>query len=111
MSVELVSDTLSAWSDAYGQSMPKTMLCDLRDVAGYGPGCGTLVREWLRRANDRGVERIAFLGSSSVLRTATRLLAPRVGVELRTFQDERDARRWLRAAEDVPPPERAQAQI
>jgi hypothetical protein len=42
-----------------------------------------------------GVRRIAFVGSSAVFRTAMRLISKGVRVEMRMFESEPRARRWL----------------
>lgn len=89
---EMVHATLDGWKRA---SIPSGILVDLREVAGYEAGCATLAHRWLLRAHTHGVERIAFVASSSVLRTATRLASSAALVDLRIFEDEPAARAWL----------------
>lgn len=74
---------------------PREILVDLRDVAGYESDVVRMASEWLRNAADQGVERIAFVASSAVVRTATRLASEHAGVTLRTFAEEEEARAWL----------------
>lgn len=90
---EMVDAALRAWER--GDAAGLDVLVDLRDVAGYDSGCVHLAAQWLHDAHRRGVRRIAFLASSSVLRTATRLAAERSRVDLRTFEHEPAARAWL----------------
>lgn len=79
---------------------PTDVLCDMRAITGYGSGTSTIARAWLADARRRGVRRVALIATSSVLRTAVALIASRVGIELRCFLGETEARRWL----DGPPP-------
>jgi hypothetical protein len=95
LSVGLLQAALTSWNEAYPDGMPPRLLICLTDVAGYGPGCGTLARDWLRRAHRLGVRKIAFVGSSAVFRTAMRLISKGVRVEMRMFEHEARARRWL----------------
>jgi len=74
------------------------LLVDLRMVAGYETACLLSVRQFLREAPALGVHRIAVVATSSVLRTASRLAAHTVVVELRTFEHERTALQWLHPA-------------
>lgn len=74
------------------------LLVDLRMVAGYETACLLPVRQFLREAPALGVHRIAVVATSSVLRTASRLAAHTVVVELRTFEHERTALQWLHPA-------------
>lgn len=74
------------------------LLVDLRMVAGYETACLLPVRQFLREAPTLGVHRIAVVATSSVLRTASRLAAHTVVVELRTFEHERTALQWLHPA-------------
>lgn len=95
LSVGLLQEALASWNEAYPDGIPPRFLFCLTDVAGYGPGCGTLARDWLRRAHRLGVRKIAFVGSSAVFRTAMRLISGGVRVEMRMFESEPRARRWL----------------
>lgn len=74
---------------------PLGVLCDLREVAGYGPRTPQLARSWLAVAQRIGVRRVAVVATSSVVRTATGVLASGLGLELRGFLGDRKARRWL----------------
>ena len=76
---------------------PAGVLCDLRAVAGYGPGTPTLARKWLELAHRVGVRRVALVANSSVLRTAARVISGHSPVLLRCFASERDAQLWLAA--------------
>jgi hypothetical protein len=80
------------------------LLVDLRAVAGYETACLLPVRQFLREAPTIGVQRIAVVATSSVLRTASRLAAHRVVVELRTFEHERGALQWLQPGVVTPRP-------
>jgi hypothetical protein len=90
---EMLGRTLAQWVQR--DEAPPEILVDLRDVAGYEEGCARMAAEWLRRAHRLGVRKIAFVASSTVLRTATRLAATSSYVRLRTFEHERAARTWL----------------
>jgi hypothetical protein len=76
------------------------VLVDLRDVAGYDADAVRVANVWLRSARRRDVRKIAFVTSSSVLRTAITIAGRGTGVVLSTFDDEATARLWLC---DVPP--------
>lgn len=78
------------------------VLVDLRDVAGYEQGCAHIAQQWLLDPNRGGIRRVAFVASSSVLRTATHLVSDRFGVALRTFDDTDGARCWLAASRPEP---------
>jgi len=71
------------------------VLVDLREVAGYETACLLPVRQFLGDAAGLGLRRIAVVAESSVLRTASRLAAHSLTVELRTFEHERTASKWL----------------
>lgn len=77
------------------------LLVDLRMMAGYETACLLAVRQFLREAPTLGVHRIAVVATSSVLRTASRLTAHTVAVDLRTFEQERSALQWLQPAAAV----------
>lgn len=83
------------------------LLVDLRTVAGYETACLLPVRQFLREAPVIGVQRIAVVATSSVLRTASRLAAHTVVVELRTFEHERAALQWLQPGVVIPRPRAA----
>jgi hypothetical protein len=80
------------------------LLVDLRAVAGYDTACLLAVRQFLREAPAIGVQRIAVVAASSVLRTASRLAASSVTVELRVFEHDRSALQWLQPGVVFPRP-------
>ncbi|NVB40846.1 STAS/SEC14 domain-containing protein [Pseudenhygromyxa sp. WMMC2535] len=81
---------------------PPRVLCDLRDMAGYGSGTPTVARECLALAQRSGVRRVALIVTSSVLRTAVRVIASGLELELRSFLGETEALRWLESGEPAP---------
>lgn len=91
---QMVHETLDEWRSG---ALPSSILVDLREVAGYESGCAALAHRWLLEAHRAGVQRIAFVASSSVLRTVTRVASSRAAVDLRVFEDEPTARSWLSA--------------
>lgn len=86
---QMVEETLPLVSRAQG------VLIDLREVSGYDAGCVRRAEDWLAMAQRLGVRRIAFIASSIVFRTAAQLVARRASIEMRTFETESQARRWL----------------
>lgn len=76
------------------------MLVDLSEVAGYESACLRPAKQFLHDAADLGLTRIALVASSTVMRRATQLAASGVAIELRTFEYEPHAARWLSG----PPP-------
>lgn len=90
---EMVGATLAHWRD--GATAPAGMMVDLRDVAGYESGLSAIAAQLLAGARECGVRKVAILASSATLRTAARLAAPRTGIHVRCFADERAAKRWL----------------
>lgn len=87
------------------QQRPGAILVDLREVAGYEASCLRPAHQFLHEAVSLGVSRIAVVASSSVMRTASQVAAHRLTVELRTFEHEPSAKRWLvprRAPESTP---------
>ncbi len=87
-----------------GRGMPEHVLIDLRNVAGYEASCVEVARTWLERSRGYGVERIAFIANSSVVRTAADVVAQHQGAPLRTFVSPRDAETWMSmTAERLPP--------
>jgi hypothetical protein len=89
---QMVKETILGWQD---DALPSGVLVDLREVAGYESGCATMAHRWLLGAHRHGVQRIAFVASSSVLRTATKLVSSAAAVDLQIFDDDVTARRWL----------------
>lgn len=77
-----------------------SILVDLREVAGYEAACLRPAHDFLRQAASKGLTRIALVASSSVMRTASRMAASAVSVELRTFAHEPTAKRWLHGQQD-----------
>lgn len=75
---------------------PLLVLCDLRSVSGYADGTSALAREWLRRLELADVRRVALVAGSSVLRTAVRMVASGLTMQLRCFTGVDAAQRWLR---------------
>lgn len=75
---------------------PSLVLCDLRSVSGYADGTSSLAREWLRRLERADVRRVALVAGSSVLRTAVRMVASGLSMQLRCFSGVDAAMRWLR---------------
>jgi hypothetical protein len=90
-----LGERLDAILERIRQERPSGLLCDLRPVAGYGPGTPALARDGLALARSVGVRRVALIVSSSVLRTAALLLANDLQLELRCFLGEVEALRWL----------------
>lgn len=80
------------------------VLVDLRDVSGYEAECVEIARHWLRRAQTLGIERIAFVANSSVVRTATEVVARHLGAPLRTFATPEGAQHWLETRHETLPP-------
>lgn len=78
------------------------VLVDLRAVTGYESSCLLAARQFLRDAPRMGLRRIALVGSSSVMHTASRLAAYRAAVEIETFHDDRSAVQWLQPQGVVP---------
>ena len=71
------------------------LLIDVRDVAGWDSRAVARAARLLHKAPELGVQRIAFLASSSAVDLATRMASTRTGVPLRTFDHEHSARSWL----------------
>jgi hypothetical protein len=97
MDVGTLDDRIGELIERIEQQTPGGILCDLRAVAGYGPGTQALAREWLLIARRAGISRVAIVATSSVLRTAALLLARDLNLELRCFFGEAEALRWLSA--------------
>lgn len=97
MDANMLDERIGELAKRIEQRTPAGVLCDLRAVAGYGPGTQTLAREWLMLARRAGIRRFAVVASSSVLRTAALLLSRDLDCELRCFLGETEALRWLGA--------------
>lgn len=80
-----------------GQWLP-SMLVDLRDVAGYEASCLHPATQFLHDAATLGLTRIALVASSSVMRTASQVVASALSVELRAFEHEPHAAEWLQGS-------------
>jgi hypothetical protein len=102
---QMVHETLDRWKGV----LPSSILVDLREVAGYESGCAALAHRWLLDAHQSGVQRIACIASSSVLRTLGRVASSRATVALQVFEDEPTARSWLTAQMLPPEPPTARA--
>ena len=90
--LEQALDQLQASAEGRG---PRELLVDLRDVAGYEAGIASQASEWLETAARCGIRKIAFIASSSVLRTAAQLVSRSTRIKLRMFEFEHSARSWL----------------
>lgn len=97
-----LGERVEAILDRLRRESPSGLLCDLRPVAGYGPGTPTLARDGLALARRVGVRRIALVVNSSVVRTAAMMLARNLRLELRCFFGEVEALRWLDGLERMP---------
>ncbi|MCH9681421.1 MAG: STAS/SEC14 domain-containing protein [Deltaproteobacteria bacterium] len=82
----------------------RAILVDLTEVAGYEATCLRPAQQFLREASTLGLSRIALVAPSSIVRTATRLAAPALAVELRTFDFEPHAAQWLEVSQAVAEP-------
>lgn len=91
----MLTSELEGWDARYGERLPSALLLDLRDVAGYGPGSPSIARRWLMESEARGVDKIAFIAGSSVVRTIVRVISPDVKAQLRCFLSETAAIEWL----------------
>lgn len=102
----MLTQELEQWDGRYPERLPSALLLDLRDVAGYGPGTPSIARRWLTKSDGRGVRRIAFIATSSVIRTIVRVISPDVKVQMQCFANETAAIEWLEgrpaSAEDKP---------
>lgn len=94
---DMVGATLDHWRGEEGG--PSAVLVDLRDVAGYESGFAIIAADLIEGVAKCGVRRVALVASSSVLRTAARVVAPHSGVHVRCFDDDLAAKRWL--AQDI----------
>jgi hypothetical protein len=83
---------------AGGAGLESRILIDLRTVSGYEAACVEVAREWLSHAQGYGVERIAFVANSSVVRTATEVVARHLHAPLKTFDTADAARTWVTEA-------------
>jgi hypothetical protein len=102
-----LGERLEALLERLRRESPTGLLCDLRPVAGYGPGTPALAREGLALAQRVGVRQVALVVNSSVVRTAAQMLARNLRLELRCFFGEAEALRWL---DGQPAVERTQQQ-
>lgn len=94
--VAMLRESVESLAHLLEQS-PPLVLCDLRSVSGYADGTSALARAWLARVQAFGVRRVALVASSSVLRTAVRVIATELRLQLRCFSGVEAAQRWLRS--------------
>lgn len=83
---------------AGGSGLEPRVLIDLRNVSGYEAACVEVAREWLSHAQAYDVERIAFIANSSVVRTATEVVARHLHAPLKTFDTVDAAQAWATEA-------------
>jgi hypothetical protein len=100
--VALLREHVESIDRQLAESPPLGVLCDLHGVSGYSQGTSTLAREWLARVQAAGVRRVALVAGSSVLRTAVRVIASELRLQLRCFTGVEAARRWLRGESLAP---------
>ncbi len=103
--VAMLQEHVDSLARHFQPSAPLGVLCDLRSVSGYAQGTSTLAREWLARVQAAGVRRVALVAGSSVLRTAVRMIAAELNMQLRCFTGIDSAQRWLRGEAFGPRPE------
>lgn len=87
---------------AGGSGLESRVVIDLRNVSGYEAACVEVAREWLGQARGYGVERIAFIANSSVVRTATEVVARHLRAPLKTFDRVDAAQAWATEARVCP---------
>lgn len=92
---EMLEQTLDGLRPSPGRERLGAILIDLREVAGYEASCLRPARQFLADAASLGVDRIALVASSSVMRWASRLAAGPLPIELETFEHEPSAKQWL----------------
>ena len=95
ITVSLLREQLTQLESSWSR-FPRAVVVDLRQVSGYGAGVPSLARQWLEGARTQGVERIALIANSSVLRTTAHVLSEGLGLTLRCFTCEDTARTWAR---------------
>ena len=76
VSPAMIERTLGQWDAGCA---PSNLLVDLRDVVGYEAGSIRVADQWLDRAPDQGVQKVALLASSTVLATAAQLASRAFG--------------------------------
>lgn len=103
--VPMLREHVESLDQRLQQSPPLGVLCDLRGVSGYAQGTSALAREWLALVQAAGVRRVALVAGSSVLRTAVRVIASELRLQLRCFTGAEAAQRWLRGEAIGPQPE------
>ena len=92
---EMLEETLDDLRRSAERWDGDAVLVDLSEVAGYESACMRPAKQFLLDAASLGLTRIALVASSSVMRRATQLAASTVAVEIRTFEYEPHAARWL----------------
>lgn len=78
-----------------GVSPLRVILCDPSEVAGFDWEVPMVAAELLAHLDRDGVERIALVTPSTVLRTTVELLRSRHRVQIGCFLSARGAERWL----------------
>lgn len=104
---DMLEGTLEELRHGLREAQHGALLIDLRAMAGYESACLPVARQFLREAHGLGVSRVGVVATSTVLRTASRVAAHTVVVDLRTFEQERAALQWLHPPS--PPGSRVQA--
>lgn len=97
--VPMLREHVDTLAQRLGLTPPQLVLCDLLGVSGYADGTSKLAREWLRGLELAGVRRVALVAGSSVLRTAVRMVANGLSMQMRCFSSIESANRWLRGGE------------
>lgn len=95
---EMVEQTMARLSPsevAPQKTQPTDILVDLREVAGYDHECLRYANRWLTYIERLGVQRVALVANSSVLRTASSMAAKATAIDLRMFDAELAASKWL----------------
>ena len=95
--VRVLEERLDELVERVERHAPDSIMCDLRAVAGYGPGTPALASEWLMLVRRAGIRRVALVAASSVLQTHALMLARDLGIEMRCFLGATEASRWLSA--------------
>ena len=99
----ILTKQFSSWDDSW-ETPPKSMLIDLQQVTGYGPGTVILVRSRLRKAQRDGVQSIALIAVSSVLKTAAHVLSQHLHINLQCFERRSTGEHWLGIHASLPSP-------
>ncbi|MCA9710011.1 MAG: STAS/SEC14 domain-containing protein [Myxococcales bacterium] len=92
---EMLEQTLEELRRTPPHGRPGGVLFDLRHVSGYETACLRPAHRFLYEARSLGVARIALIAESSFIHAASRMAADDLPVELRAFDHEPSAARWL----------------